>query len=81
MEDSRPRSLRLAVLFDKPESRKVNLRPAYTGFAAASKYLVGYGLRGKLGLFRNLPFVRIGTRAIGTSRRKRHQGARRVSRG
>lgn len=62
MEESRPRSSRMAVLFDKPESRKVNLHAAYTGFAAASKYWVGYGLSGKLGLFRNLPFERIGTR-------------------
>lgn len=38
LEESQARSLRLAVLFDKPESRKMNLRAAYTGFATASKY-------------------------------------------
>jgi hypoxanthine-guanine phosphoribosyltransferase len=81
MEECQPRSLRLAVLFDKPEARKVILQPAYPGFAAASKYWAGYGSSGKLGLFRNLPFGRIGTRAIGTGTRRRHQGARRVSRG
>jgi hypoxanthine phosphoribosyltransferase len=81
LEESQPRSLRLAVLFDKPEARKVNLQAAYTGFAAASKYWVGYGMSGKLGLFRNLPFVAAGAGAIRTSGRKRHQGARRVSRG
>jgi len=81
LEESQPRSLCLAVLFDKPEARKVNLQAAYTGFAAASKYWVGYGMSGKLGLFRNLPFVAAGAGAIRPSGRKRHQGARRVSRG
>jgi hypoxanthine phosphoribosyltransferase len=59
LELSRPRSLRLAVLFDKHESRRVNLQPAYTGFAAASNDWVGYGLTGRRGLFGNLPYVRI----------------------
>jgi len=57
LEEGRPRSLRLAVLFDKPASRKVNLKPEYAGFAAASKQWVGYGLSGENGLFRNLPYV------------------------
>jgi len=57
IEESRPRSLRLAVLFDKPASHKVDLQPEYTGFAAASKKWVGYGLSGKGGLCRNLPYV------------------------
>lgn len=57
LELSRPRSLRLAVLFDKRESRKVNLQPEYTGFAAASNNWVGYGLTGRRGLYGNLPYV------------------------
>jgi hypoxanthine phosphoribosyltransferase len=57
LEEGGPRSLRLAVLFDKPASRKVNLRAEYTGFAAASKEWVGYGLSGKGGLYRNLPYI------------------------
>jgi hypoxanthine phosphoribosyltransferase len=57
LEESRPRSLRLAVLFDKPQERRVNLRAEYTGFEAASKYWVGYGLAGRKGLYRNLPYV------------------------
>jgi hypoxanthine phosphoribosyltransferase len=60
LEEGRPRSLRLVVLFDKPEGRKVNLQAAYTGFAAASKEWVGYGLSGQQGLFRNLPYVAAG---------------------
>lgn len=57
LEEVGPRSLRLAVLFDKPESRKVNIQPEYTGFAASSKHWVGYGMAGRRGLFRNLPYV------------------------
>jgi hypoxanthine phosphoribosyltransferase len=60
LEESLPRSLRLAVLFDKPKARKVNLQPEYTGFAAASKEWVGYGLGGRDGAGRNLPFVTAG---------------------
>ena len=60
LEESRPRSLRLAVLFDKPQSRKVDLQPEYTGFASASKQWVGYGLGGRHGMGRNLPFVSTG---------------------
>lgn len=57
LQDNRPRSLRLAVLFDKPRERKVDVKPDYFGFTTASKYLVGYGLPGGQGLYRNLPFV------------------------
>jgi len=54
---ARPRSLRLAVLIDRPESRRVDMRPDYVGFPGASNYLVGYGLSSVTGLYRNLPFV------------------------
>jgi hypoxanthine phosphoribosyltransferase len=57
LEETRPRTLRLAVLFDKAASRKVNLKPEYAGFAAASKEWVGYGLCGEDGLYGNLGFV------------------------
>jgi len=57
LHESRPRSLRLAVLFDKPAERRVNLNPDYFGFSAASKYLAGYGLAGSRGWYRNLPYV------------------------
>jgi hypoxanthine phosphoribosyltransferase len=70
LEEGAPRSLRLAVLFDKAASRKVNLKPEYTGFAAASKEWVGYGLSGKSGLYRNLPYVAAG-RSSATRRRPR----------
>jgi hypoxanthine phosphoribosyltransferase len=79
LEEGRPRTLRVAVLFDKPESRKVNLLPEYTGFAAASKHWVGYGLSGQRGLYRNLPYVGVANGPFGTSSRKRPQGARNAS--
>ena len=57
IQESRPRSLRLAVLFDKPQDRKVGLQADYIGFQTASNYLVGYGLAGVEGLWRNLPYA------------------------
>jgi len=81
LEEGGPRSLRLAVLFDKARSRRVNLQPAYTGFAAASKEWVGYGLSGRSGLYRNLPYVGVAGAASRANARGRREGARRVSRG
>ncbi len=57
--ESRPKSLRLAVLVDKPKARKVDLKPDYFGFVAASKQLAGYGLAGRRGTYRNLPYVAV----------------------
>ncbi len=76
IEESRPRSLRLAVLLDRPEARRVALEPHYSGFAAASNYLVGYGLSESRGLYRNLPFVGVLPAARRASGRKRAGGRR-----
>lgn len=57
IEEYKPRSLRLAVLFDKARDHKVGLKATYVGFDSASKYWVGYGLPGHDGLYRNLPYV------------------------
>lgn len=52
--ESKPRSLRLAVLLDKPERRRVDLEPDYFGFRTASNsMLVGYGLAAGNGTGRN----------------------------
>ena len=52
--ESKPRSLRLAVLLDKQSRRCVNLEPDYFGFRTASNLLwCGYGLAGPNGLGRN----------------------------
>jgi hypoxanthine phosphoribosyltransferase len=55
--EAKPRSLRIAVLVDKPNDRRVDLRADYFGFVGASKQLVGYGLAGRQGLYRNLDFI------------------------
>ncbi len=52
--ESQPRSLRLAVLLDKPEQRRVGLEPDYFGFRTASNGMwVGYGLAAPNGIGRN----------------------------
>jgi hypoxanthine phosphoribosyltransferase len=52
--ESQPRSLRLAVLLDKPEQRRVGLEPDYFGFRTASNGVwVGYGLAASNGIGRN----------------------------
>lgn len=57
LQEARPRSLKLATLLDRPSERKVDLKPDYFCFAAASKYLAGYGLAGSRGWYRNVPYV------------------------
>ena len=53
--ESKPRSLRLAVLLDKTAKRRVPLEPDYFGFQTASNVLwSGYGLAAPNGLGRNL---------------------------
>lgn len=76
LAECRPRSLRLAVLLDKEHERRVDLKPDYLGFAAASKYLVGYGLPDAEGLHRNLPYIAALRRGV-ARRSKRPSGGRR----
>ena len=53
--ESQPRSIRLAVLLDKPAKRRVALEPDYFGFRTASNQVwVGYGLAAPNGTGRNL---------------------------
>lgn len=52
--ETQPRSLRLAVLLDKPSRRRVGLEPDYFGFRTASNWVwVGYGLAAANGTGRN----------------------------
>ncbi len=39
-----PGSLRIVTLLDKPERRKVEIKPDYCGFQIPDKFIVGYGL-------------------------------------
>ena len=50
------RSVKTAVLIDRPEERRVQLEPDFWGFQVAGRFLVGYGL-GYRDLYRNLPYV------------------------
>ena len=42
--ESQPRSLRLAVLLDKPSRRLKPVRADYSGFKIPNEFVVGYGL-------------------------------------
>lgn len=49
-------SVRLCVLLDKPDSRRVELEPDWRAFETGEQFLFGYGL-GFQGRFRELPFL------------------------
>lgn len=78
LQESRPRTLRMAVLVDKPQDRKLDLRPDYIGFAVASNHYVGYGLPGTQRMYGNLPGVGLlaGTHRRGARRGRRARKAR-----
>lgn len=68
--ESKPRSLRLAVLLDKAAKRRVALEPDYFGFQTASNSMwCGYGLAGSNGLGRNGKSLVSGEKAGGGSKR------------
>ena len=53
-----PASIRIATLLDKPDRRKVHIKPDYVGFTIPDEFVVGYGLD-YAELYRNLPYVGI----------------------
>lgn len=52
------KSLRTCVLVDKPEERRVDLKPDFTAFEADEGFLFGYGL-GIQNQFRQLPYLAV----------------------
>jgi hypoxanthine phosphoribosyltransferase len=52
----KPRSLRIAVLMDKPERRRADVKVDYIGFKVPNKFVVGYGID-YAERFRNLPYI------------------------
>jgi hypoxanthine phosphoribosyltransferase len=56
LEARHPRSLRVCVLVDKIERRKVEVPIDYVGFTIPNVFVVGYGFDYE-GLYRNLPHV------------------------
>lgn len=57
------KSLRLAVLLDKPSTRVNPLTIDFTGFTVENEFLVGYGLD-FAGYYRNLPYIGVVTEPI-----------------
>ena len=53
-----PKSLRVAVLLDKPSRRKLPAQADYVGFTIADEFVVGYGLD-YAEQYRNLPDIRV----------------------
>lgn len=49
-------SVKIASMFDKPEGRKVDIKPDYYGFVVPNHFIVGYGLD-YAEQYRNLPCV------------------------
>lgn len=49
-------SLKICVLLDKPERRRVDVQADYVGFSIPNEFVVGYGLDYDQ-YYRNLPFV------------------------
>ncbi len=56
LEKKNPLSLRIAVLLDKFERRKVDIEADYVGFRVPDRFLVGYGLD-YAERYRNIPYV------------------------
>jgi len=79
--ESKPRSLRLAVLLDKPSQRHVALEPDYFGFQTASNRLwTGYGLAAANGLGRNVKHLVAGGGAKRRSKPRRSTKKKRKGR-
>ena len=56
LRDGNPASMRIATLLNKPDRRKVDIKPDYVGFRIPDEFVVGYGLD-YAELYRNLPYV------------------------
>ncbi len=52
----KPASVEFCTLLDKPQNRKVEIKPKYLGFSIQNEFVVGYGLDYNE-LYRNLPYV------------------------
>lgn len=52
------KSVKIVTLLDKPEGRKVDLRPDIAGFTVPDAFVVGYGLD-YAERYRNLPYIGI----------------------
>lgn len=51
-----PASIKICTLLDKPERRKVDIKPDYVGATVPDEFIVGYGLD-YAEKYRNLPYI------------------------
>jgi hypoxanthine phosphoribosyltransferase len=58
LEAQGPASLKVCVLLDKPDRRRVQIEADYAGFRIPNKYVVGYGLDYQ-DRYRNLPYIAV----------------------
>jgi len=56
--DQEPASIKICVLLDKPERRRVDVKPDFTGFQIPNHFVIGYGLDFRE-LGRNLKYIAI----------------------
>ena len=56
LESLNPKEVKIAVLLDKAERRKANIKVDYTGYVIPNKFVVGYGfdIDDK---YRNIPYI------------------------
>jgi hypoxanthine phosphoribosyltransferase len=58
LENHQPSSMRVCVLLDKPDRRRVDVRPNFVGFQIPDHFVIGYGLDYRE-LGRNLKYIAI----------------------
>ncbi|MCL2828815.1 MAG: hypoxanthine phosphoribosyltransferase [Oscillospiraceae bacterium] len=58
LNGSKPASIEICTLLDKPERRRAQVNPKYTGFTIPDAFVVGYGLDFAQ-RYRNLPYIGI----------------------
>jgi hypoxanthine phosphoribosyltransferase len=58
LREKNPQTLKVCVLLDKPERRKIDLQPDYVGFQIPDEFVIGYGLDYEE-LGRNLKYIAV----------------------
>lgn len=53
-----PKSVKICVLIDKPDQRRIDIQPDYCAFQTSEEHIFGYGL-GMQGMYRQFPFLAV----------------------
>lgn len=56
LNQHQPSTLKICVLLNKPDRRRINVRPDYLGFEIPDRFVIGYGLDFR-DFGRNLPYL------------------------